>query len=98
MRRTERSDRVKDPAGALHAMQICRTVMVDICRTVRPMGPFYHGASMVISAIDAFATLLTGERYYFSASGSSPASADGQTSPPGPAGPDSSGGRHSPDE
>ena len=33
-------------------------------------GPVYHAASMVISAIDAMATLLTGERFYFSADGS----------------------------
>ena len=33
------------------------------------MGTVYHGASMVIAAIDAFTTLLTGERYYFGIDG-----------------------------
>ena len=43
------------------------------------MGPAYHAASMVISAIDAMATFLTGERYYFSAGGTNAGEADRQT-------------------
>ena len=59
-----------DPAAAIRALRTCRAAMVDICGRVKPMGPVYHGASMVMAAIDAFATLLTGQRYYFSADGS----------------------------
>ena len=62
-----------DPAGAIRAMGFCRTAMIDVLRTVKPMGPAYHGASMVIAAIDAFAQFITGQRYYFSADGSRPA-------------------------
>ena len=46
--------------------------MIDVLRAVKPMGPAYHAASMVISAIDGMAVFLTGERYYFSAGGSTP--------------------------
>lgn len=61
-----------DAAGAMRAMGFCRDAMIDVLRTVKPMGPAYHGASMVIAAIDAFAQLITGHRYYFSADGSRP--------------------------
>lgn len=71
-RRTGRSDMPADPAGAMRAMGFCRAAMIDVLRTVKPMGPSYHGASMVIAAIDAFAQLITGQRYYFSADGSRP--------------------------
>lgn len=71
-RRTGRSEMPSDPAAAMRAMRFCREAMIDVLRTVKPMGPAYHGASMVIAAIDAFAQLLTGQRYYFSADGSKP--------------------------
>ncbi len=70
VRRTGRSDMPPDPAAAVRAMRVCRDAMTEVCRCVKPMGPAYHAASMVISAIDAMATFLTGERYYFSAHGS----------------------------
>ena len=73
VRRTGRSDMPADPAGAMRAMGSCRAAMIDVLRTVKPMGPAYHGASMVIAAIDAFAQLITGHRYYFSDEGSRPA-------------------------
>ena len=69
-RRTGRSEMPKDPAATVKAMRSCRDAMIEVCRCVRPTGPAYHAASMVISAIDAMATFLTGERYYFSATGS----------------------------
>lgn len=69
-RRTGRSDLPKDPAATVKAMRVCREAMIEVCRCVRPTGPAYHAASMVISAIDAMATFLTGERYYFSSPGS----------------------------
>ena len=70
-RRTGRTDMPRDPAAVVRALRSCRSAMIDVCRTVKPMGPAYHAASMVISAIDGFAVFLTGERYYFSADGSS---------------------------
>lgn len=69
-RRTGRADLPRDPAAAIRALRVCRNAMVEVCREVKPMGPAYHGASMVMSAIDAFAAFLTGQRYYFSADGS----------------------------
>ena len=72
VRRTGRSEMPKDPAGTLRALAACRGAMIDVLRGVRPMGPAYHAASMVVAAIDAMATFLTGERYYFSADGSRP--------------------------
>ena len=71
-RRTGRSDMPSDPAGAVRALRLCRDAMIDVCKSVTPTGPVYHGASMVISAIDAFTTLLTGNRHYFWAGGSAP--------------------------
>jgi len=59
-----------DPAAAVRAMRLCRNAMLTVCKDVKPMGPAYHGASMVIAAIDAFAIFLTGERYYFTSGGS----------------------------
>ena len=44
--------------------------MIDVHKQVKPMGPVYHGASTVMSAIDALATLLTGNRHYFWSDGS----------------------------
>lgn len=61
-----------DPAAAVRALRFCREAMIDVLRTVKPMGPAYHGASMVISSIDAFAQWLTGQRHYFSVTGSKP--------------------------
>ena len=77
-RRTRRSDMPNDPAAVIRAMRSCRGAMIEVLRCVKPMGPTYHAASMVISAIDAMATLLTGERYYFSADGSASSGASRQ--------------------
>ena len=72
VRRATRSDMPPDPAGTMRALGACRNAMIDVLRTVKPMGPAYHAASMVISTIDGFATFLTGQRYYFSIGGSAP--------------------------
>lgn len=71
-RRTGRSDMPIDPAGTVRALGVCRSAMIDVLRTVKPRGPAYHAASMVVSAIGGMATFLTGERYFFSAGGSTP--------------------------
>ena len=71
-RRTGRSDFPNNPVATLRALSMCRLAMIDVLRVVKPMGPAYHAASMVVAAIDGFATFLTGERYHFSAGGSTP--------------------------
>ena len=70
MRRMTRGDMPPDPAAVVRALRACRETMLQVQGRVRPTGPVYHGASMVIASIDGFATLLTGERYYFSVDGS----------------------------
>lgn len=72
-RRTKRSDMPNDTAATIRALGGCRQAMIDVLRVVKPMGPAYHAASMVISAIDGFATFLTGQRYHFSVGSSAPA-------------------------
>lgn len=44
--------------------------MIGVLSKVRIGGPVYHGASMVVAAIDAMATLLTGDPQHFWARGS----------------------------
>ena len=39
----------------IQATDTCRAAMIEVCRTVKPMGPVYRGASMVVLALDAFA-------------------------------------------
>ncbi len=70
MRRRTRADIPPDPAGVVRALRACRDSMLEVQSRVRPTGPVYHGAAMVISAIDGFATVLTGECHHFSIGGS----------------------------
>ena len=70
MRRRTRADMPPDPAAVVRALRACRDSMLEVQSRVRPTGPVYHGAAMVISAVDGFATVLTGERHYFSIDGS----------------------------
>ena len=60
---------IAEPA-ATAALRDCRGAMVAVLRTVRPMGVAYHGASMVIAAIDGLGTVLTGELEPFAIGGS----------------------------
>ena len=66
-----RSNMPTDPAATVRALRVCRDAMIEVHKCVKPMGPAYHAAAMVISAIDGFATFFTGQRYYFSAHESS---------------------------
>lgn len=59
-----------DPAGVVRALRACRETMIGVSRQVKPSGPCYHAASMVIAAIDGMAAFLTRERHYFHAEGS----------------------------
>jgi hypothetical protein len=45
--------------------------MTDVQSKVRINGPVYHAANMVRAAVDAMATLLTGDPQHFWAQGSS---------------------------
>jgi hypothetical protein len=69
-RRTSRAEMPPDPASVIHALRPCREAMIGVQGKVKINGPVYHGAAMVIAAIDAMATLLTGHRYYFAIEGS----------------------------
>jgi hypothetical protein len=65
-------DRISDPGPLLGAMRSCRKAMIDASTRVKPMGTIFHGLNMVVSAIDALATLLIGRQDYFWAQGSAP--------------------------
>lgn len=45
--------------------RICRDAMTDVHSKVKINGPVYHAASMRRAAVDATATLLTGDPQYF---------------------------------
>jgi hypothetical protein len=68
----KKPDRIDDPGPILRAMLPCRKAMIDAMSSVKPLGVLYHGLSMVVSAIDALATLLIGREGYFWATGSTP--------------------------
>ena len=57
-------------AAAIDALGVCRRAMITVLRTVKPMGPTYKGAGLVIDAIDAFAKILTGDAQFFWTGGS----------------------------
>ena len=69
-RRTSRSDRLGNTDHLLGVLGTCRTEVIRATATVKAFGPVYHALSMVVSAIDALATLLTGQPYHFSIGGS----------------------------
>jgi hypothetical protein len=62
-------DKISNPGPMLAVMRTCRQTMIQASATVKPMGPTYHGLSMVVSAIDALAALLIGRHDYFWAKG-----------------------------
>lgn len=70
MARLSRSDWPPKPDAVLNALLICRDAMTDVHSKVKINGPVYHAASMVCAAIDAMATLVTGDPQYFWAQGS----------------------------
>ena len=71
VRRQKRTELPPDPAGVVRALRVCRSEMQKVCAKVKPMGRIFHGASIVITAIDSFALLLTGHPDYFHAEPSS---------------------------
>lgn len=62
-------DKIDNAGPLLGAMRACRDAMIRASPTVKPLGTTYHGLGMVVSAIDALATLLTGSQEYFWADG-----------------------------
>ena len=58
-------DRISNSGPLLAVMRTCRKAMIDASTRVKPMGTVYHGLNMVVSAIDALATLLIGRHEYF---------------------------------
>jgi hypothetical protein len=62
-------DKLANPGPLLGVMRTCRLAMIGACSQVKPMCATYHGLTMVIAAIDAFASLLMGRNDYFWAKG-----------------------------
>ena len=65
----KRRDTIANPGPLLATMRASREALCRASADVKPFGAVYHGLSMVISAIDALAVLLTGERDYFAIMG-----------------------------
>lgn len=63
----KRPDLPSNPAAAVAILRAARESMRRIQDEVRPFGPAYIAADAVNKAINAFATLLTGDRDYFHA-------------------------------
>ena len=61
---------IADPAATLAVLRAGRKAMIDVLRTVEPMGVAYHGASMDIAAIDMLGETLTGRMEPFAIGGS----------------------------
>jgi hypothetical protein len=73
----KRPDTIDNAGPLLAAMRTCRQTMINASMAVKPMGATYHGLGMVVSALDALATLLTGRQDYFWAT--SGGAAEGQS-------------------
>ncbi|PNG25714.1 hypothetical protein [Methylocella silvestris] len=69
-RRPYRPEMPDDPAAAVRSLRACRDVMIGISNRVRINGPVYQQAHLVLTAIDALVTELTGDREYFWSIGS----------------------------
>jgi hypothetical protein len=72
----KRADRLDNPGPLLGKLRAVREELLKTCSTVKPFGTIYHGLSMVVTAIDSLAVLLTSDKDYFMALGS--AAGDGQ--------------------
>ncbi|MDB5571134.1 MAG: hypothetical protein JWN93_2317 [Hyphomicrobiales bacterium] len=86
MARHKRDDNHVDRAGMLEALGVCRSKITREMATMKAMGPRYGVASGALAAIDALATMLTGQPYYFHDKGTT-----GRPSEPFKDGPESSG-------
>ncbi len=66
MARTQgRGDTILKVPELLTALGEMRGRRIKASMDVRPYGPAYHVVSMVVRAIDALATFVTGQRDYF---------------------------------
>ncbi len=61
-----RGDTILKVPELLTALGEMRGRRIKASMDVRPYGPAYHVVSMVVRAIDALATFVTGQRDYFS--------------------------------
>jgi hypothetical protein len=61
----KRPDEMRNPGPLLAVMRQCRGAMTNASNDVQPMGVIYHALHIVISALDALATILTGRQDYF---------------------------------
>lgn len=87
VRRSTRSDDAIDAPRLLAALSECRRALIEASTKARPQGPLYNACGMVIAAIDACATYLTRNPYYFHTHGHSHLAAK-----PGPVGERQDGG------
>ena len=81
-RRSTRSDRILNPEPLLVVLGTCRAEVLRATITVKAFGPLYHALSMVVTAIDALATMLTGNAYHFAIGGSVPPQHGNDPNPP----------------
>ncbi len=64
--RTRRTGSIQNVPELLKALADMRDRLTRTSIDVRPYGTAYHAVHMVIRAIDALATFVTGQRAYFS--------------------------------
>ncbi len=60
-----RGDTILNVPELLTALGEMRGRLIKASTDVRPYGPAYHAVNMVVRAIDALATFVTGQRDYF---------------------------------
>jgi len=64
-RTRRRGDTILKVPELLTALGEMRGRLIKASTDVRPYGPAYHAVSMLVRAIDALATFVTGQRDYF---------------------------------
>lgn len=70
-RRSTRSDASVDHSRLLSAVSDCHSALIEASTKAQPNGPLYNACAMVVAAIDALTTFLTGNPYFHHASGHS---------------------------
>ena len=70
-RRSTRSDASVDHSRLLSAVSECRRALIEASAKAQPNGPLYNACAMVIAAIDALTTFLTGNPYFHHTGGHS---------------------------
>lgn len=70
-RRTSRSDASVDHSRLLSAVSECRRSLIEASTRATANGPLYNACGMVVAAIDALTTYITGNPYFHHAGGHS---------------------------